>query len=93
MFQDDTKVLLAKPEVSVLLDTVQKQQQQFSDLQEHISLDPLIPITFTKVHIILTEEFLFTIKAFFFRLRNNCYLHKCSPIWVDKYFVILYSEG
>ncbi|XP_045158581.1 E3 ubiquitin-protein ligase TRIM23-like isoform X1 [Mercenaria mercenaria] len=51
---DDTKVLLAKPEVGVLLETVQKQQQQFSDLQEHITLDPQIPITFTKdnrVHI------------------------------------------
>ena len=71
MFQDDTKVLLAKPEVSVLLDTVQKQQQQFSDLQEHISLDPLIPITFTKVHIILTEEFLFTIKAFIFSFEEQ----------------------
>ncbi|KAL4235773.1 E3 ubiquitin-protein ligase trim23 [Mactra antiquata] len=51
---DDTKVLLSKPEVGSLLDTVQKQQQQFSDLQEHINLDPQIPITFTKdnrVHI------------------------------------------
>ncbi|XP_052274357.1 E3 ubiquitin-protein ligase TRIM23-like isoform X2 [Dreissena polymorpha] len=51
---DDTKVLLAKQEVGTLLDTVQKQQQQFSDLQEHINLEPLIPITFTKdnrVHI------------------------------------------
>ncbi|XP_052776313.1 E3 ubiquitin-protein ligase TRIM23-like [Mya arenaria] len=51
---DDTKVLLAKTDIGVLLDTIQKQQQQFSDLQEHITLDPLIPITFTKdnrVHI------------------------------------------
>ncbi|XP_059149286.1 E3 ubiquitin-protein ligase TRIM23-like isoform X2 [Physella acuta] len=52
--QDDTRILLAKPEVSNLLDTLQKQQQQFMDLPDHINLEPTIPITFTKdnrVHI------------------------------------------
>ncbi|KAL5015777.1 hypothetical protein ScPMuIL_005366 [Solemya velum] len=52
--QDDTKVLLAKPEVSALLDTIQKQQSQFSDVPDQLPLDPVIPITFTKdnrVHI------------------------------------------
>ena len=47
--QDDTKVVLSKPEVITMVETVQKQQQQFSDLPEHIPLDPHIPITFTKV--------------------------------------------
>ena len=42
-------MLLAKTEIGVLLDTIQKQQQQFSELQEHISLDSTVPITFTKV--------------------------------------------
>ncbi|XP_076462538.1 E3 ubiquitin-protein ligase TRIM23-like [Babylonia areolata] len=52
--QDDTKVLLAKAEVSHLLDTVQKQQQQFIDLPDQLAMEPTIPITFTKdnrVHI------------------------------------------
>ncbi|XP_048755798.1 E3 ubiquitin-protein ligase TRIM23-like [Ostrea edulis] len=52
--QDDTKVLLAKHDVQTLLDTIQKQQQQFSDIPDHLPLDPNIPITFTKdnrVHI------------------------------------------
>ncbi|PVD23704.1 hypothetical protein C0Q70_16977 [Pomacea canaliculata] len=42
--QDDTKVLLAKAEVSHLLDTVQKQQQQFLDLPNQLALEPTIPI-------------------------------------------------
>ncbi|KAK0065981.1 E3 ubiquitin-protein ligase TRIM23, partial [Biomphalaria pfeifferi] len=52
--QDDTKILLAKPELSNLLDTLQKQQQQFMDIPDQILLEPMIPITFTKdnrVHI------------------------------------------
>ncbi|BFY99158.1 hypothetical protein BsWGS_02199 [Bradybaena similaris] len=52
--QDDPKIMLAKPEVSHLLDTLQKQQQQFMDLADQIALEPTIPITFTKdnrVHI------------------------------------------
>ncbi|XP_061179785.1 E3 ubiquitin-protein ligase TRIM23-like [Saccostrea echinata] len=52
--QDDTKVLLAKHDVQTLLDTIQKQQQQFSDIPDQLPLDPNIPITFTKdnrVHI------------------------------------------
>lgn len=54
LLQDDTKVLLAKAEVSHLLDTVQKQQQQFLDLPDQLAMEPTIPITFTKdnrVHI------------------------------------------
>ncbi|XP_033738589.1 E3 ubiquitin-protein ligase TRIM23-like [Pecten maximus] len=52
--QDDTRVLLAKSEVKTLLDTIQKQQQQFSEVPDQLPLDPTIPITFTKdnrVHI------------------------------------------
>ncbi|XP_066298364.1 E3 ubiquitin-protein ligase TRIM23-like isoform X1 [Branchiostoma lanceolatum] len=52
--QDDHKVLLAKQEIRSLLDTVRKQQQQFSDLPEQLHMDPGIPLTFTKdnrVHI------------------------------------------
>ena len=49
LLQDDTKVVLAKPEVISMVETVHKQQQQFSDLPEHVPLDPNIPITFTKV--------------------------------------------
>ncbi|XP_041358678.1 E3 ubiquitin-protein ligase TRIM23-like [Gigantopelta aegis] len=52
--QEDAKVLLAKGEVNKLIDTIQKQQQQFLDLPDQLALDPTIPITFTKdnrVHI------------------------------------------
>lgn len=52
--QDAAKVLLAKQDVKTLLETIQKQQQQFSDVPEQLPLDPAIPITFTKdnrVHI------------------------------------------
>ena len=42
-------MLLAKAEVSNLLDTVQKQQQQFIDLPDQLAMEPTIPITFTKV--------------------------------------------
>ena len=54
--QDDTKVLLAKQEVQTLLDTIQKQQQQFSDIPDQLPLDPNIPITFTKVNMIVSES-------------------------------------
>ena len=46
--QDDTKVVLAKAEVMTLLETIQKQQQQFADLPEQLHLNPNVPITFTK---------------------------------------------
>lgn len=52
--QDDTKVLMAKHDVQMMLETTQKQQQQFSDIPDQLPLDPNIPITFTKdnrVHI------------------------------------------
>ncbi|XP_052069196.1 E3 ubiquitin-protein ligase TRIM23-like [Mytilus californianus] len=52
--QDAAKILLAKQDVKTLLETIQKQQQQFSDVPEQLPLDPAIPITFTKdnrVHI------------------------------------------
>ena len=54
--QDDTKVLLAKQEVQTLLDTIQKQQQQFSDIPDQLPLDPNIPITFTKVNMMESES-------------------------------------
>jgi len=53
--QDDARVLLAAPELDTLLDTVDAQQQQFAHLApDQLSLDPAVPVTFTKdnrVHI------------------------------------------
>jgi len=53
--QDDARVLLACQEISLLLESVESQQQQFSDFcPDQLNLDPAIPITFTKdnrVHI------------------------------------------
>ncbi|XP_033636620.1 E3 ubiquitin-protein ligase TRIM23-like [Asterias rubens] len=52
--QDDARVIQAKPQVTVLQETLQAQQQQFTDMHEHVQLDACIPITFTKdnrVHI------------------------------------------
>lgn len=49
LVQDDTKVLMAKHDVQMMLETTQKQQQQFSDIPDQLPLDPNIPITFTKV--------------------------------------------
>ncbi|KTG38286.1 hypothetical protein cypCar_00018862 [Cyprinus carpio] len=52
--QDDCRVILAKQEINRLLETLQKQQQQFTELADHIQLDAGIPVTFTKdnrVHI------------------------------------------
>ncbi|XP_023278034.1 E3 ubiquitin-protein ligase TRIM23 isoform X1 [Seriola lalandi dorsalis] len=52
--QDDCRVVLAKQEISCLLETLQKQQHQFTELADHIQLDAGIPVTFTKdnrVHI------------------------------------------
>ncbi|KAM4808203.1 E3 ubiquitin-protein ligase TRIM23 isoform 2-T2 [Rhinophrynus dorsalis] len=51
---DDCRVVLAKQEITRLLETLQKQQQQFTELADHIQLDASIPVTFTKdnrVHI------------------------------------------
>ncbi|XP_037121176.1 E3 ubiquitin-protein ligase TRIM23 isoform X1 [Syngnathus acus] len=52
--QDDCRVVLAKQEINCLLETLQKQQHQFTELADHIQLDAGIPVTFTKdnrVHI------------------------------------------
>uniref|UniRef100_A0A8C6SXM5 Tripartite motif containing 23 n=1 Tax=Neogobius melanostomus TaxID=47308 RepID=A0A8C6SXM5_9GOBI len=52
--QDDCRVVLAKQEINCLLETLQKQQHQFTELVDHIQLDAGIPVTFTKdnrVHI------------------------------------------
>lgn len=48
--QDDCRVVLAKQEINCLLETLQKQQHQFTELADHIQLDAGIPVTFTKVH-------------------------------------------
>ncbi|KAF4024349.1 hypothetical protein G4228_016340 [Cervus hanglu yarkandensis] len=51
---DDCRVVLAKQEITRLLETLQKQQQQFTEVADHIQLDASIPVTFTKdnrVHI------------------------------------------
>lgn len=47
--KDDCRVVLAKQEITRLLETLQKQQQQFTELADHIQLDASIPVTFTKV--------------------------------------------
>lgn len=47
--QDDCRVVLAKQEISCLLETLQKQQHQFTELADHVQLDAGIPVTFTKV--------------------------------------------
>ena len=54
--QDDGRVLLAAPEIDLLLADVDQQQQQFAGLSDQMAptLDSAIPITFTKdnrVHI------------------------------------------
>ena len=54
--QDDARVLLAAPEIDLLLAGVDTQQQQFAGVTEQLapSLDSAIPVTFTKdnrVHI------------------------------------------
>ena len=50
-------MLVAKSEVKTLLEAVQNQQQQFSELPEQMQLDPAVPITFTKVsHYILSSR-------------------------------------
>jgi len=54
--QDDARVLLAAPEIDLLLAEVDQQQLQFAGISEQLapSLDSAIPITFTKdnrVHI------------------------------------------
>jgi tripartite motif-containing protein 23 len=53
--QDDARVLLAAPELDTLLESVEGQQQQLAHLApDQLSLDPAVPVTFTKdnrVHI------------------------------------------
>lgn len=44
----------AKQEINRLLETLQKQQQQFTEMADHVQLDAGIPVTFTKVR---TEVF------------------------------------
>ena len=70
--QDDTKVLLAKQEVQTLLDTIQKQQQQFSDIPDQLPLDPNIPITFTKVSMKLHSSHILQGKHDIVRPINKC---------------------
>lgn len=48
--QDDCRVVLAKQEINRLLETLQKQQQQFTEMADHVQLDAGIPVTFTKVN-------------------------------------------
>lgn len=48
--QDDTRVLAAAREIKEALSSIEKQQQQYSELTpEQLQPDPSIPITFTKV--------------------------------------------
>ena len=43
-------MVLSKQEINRLLETLQKQQQQFTELADHVQLDAGIPVTFTKVY-------------------------------------------
>lgn len=52
LLQDDCRVVLAKQEINCLLETLQKQQHQFTELADHVQLDAGIPVTFTKVRTI-----------------------------------------
>lgn len=56
LLQDDCRVVLAKQEINCLLETLQKQQHQFTELADHIQLDAGIPVTFTKVHTVPTHS-------------------------------------
>lgn len=48
--QDDTRVLMVGREIKEALNSIEKQQQQYSELSpEQLQPDPSIPITFTKV--------------------------------------------
>lgn len=48
--QDDARVLAAAREIKEALSSIEKQQQQYSELTpEQLQPDPSIPITFTKV--------------------------------------------
>ena len=47
--QDDVKLWLAKSELRSWVESVQKQQQHFSELPDQLQLDPAVLITFTKV--------------------------------------------
>lgn len=56
--QDDCRVVLAKQEINCLLETLQKQQHQFTELADHVQLDAGIPVTFTKVPTVPTYRHL-----------------------------------
>ena len=51
LLQDDARILQGKQELAVLHETLQNQQQHFTELSEHVQLDASIPVTFTKVSI------------------------------------------
>lgn len=51
-------MVLAKQEINRLLETLQKQQQQFTEMADHVQLDAGIPVTFTKVNTEMLRKFL-----------------------------------
>lgn len=86
--------MLAKQEINCLLETLQKQQHQFTELADHIQLDAGIPVTFTKVHTVPTpsvpalnpvtngQEFGFVKDAFFgFRTTGSILVQRWRSAW------------
>ncbi len=88
--------VLAKQEINRLLETLQKQQQQFTELADHILLDAGIPVTFTKVSwpfcviarlvklvkCYVVQEFMI---FFFFLVFRTIYWTKVT-IYADRHF-------
>ena len=67
---DDARVLTSQQEVKQLLNTVQTQQQHFSELPEQLPLDPAVPITFTKV--LLPDSAVLITLMYLPRLESAC---------------------
>ena len=72
MLQDDCRVVLAKQEINCLLETLQKQQHQFTEIADHIQLDAGIPVTFTKV------PFYDTLREFDSQPKGSGFKARCS---------------
>ena len=78
--QDDCRVVLAKQEINCLLETLQKQQHQFTEIADHIQLDAGIPVTFTKV------PFQDTLGQFDAQLKDSGFERRCSRSLHTKVF-------
>ena len=77
--------MLAKQEITRLLETLQKQQQQFTELADHVQLDASIPVTFTKVFLItLIHSYLFyEIPSVILKKAGIIHVH-CDAVFVAE---------